>query len=105
MGYLQLVDLDSADDLALLSHAHGQVQRKTIALYKVSKSIDFSFHSAKSKILKVETKSSRVVLFCYLRSLFDKNGEQKQTSSYELGKHKQHLPHWVISGGLKNHRL
>ena len=90
------------------------MQRKIAALDKISKSIGLKIHPAKSKVLKVESKSSEQVRlnghpfeevdsFCYLRSMIDKNGERE--ADLKPRKHKQHLPHCVLSGRLKKYRL
>ena len=51
----QLDDLDFADDLALLSHNHQQMQSKTSNLSQISGSIGLKIHPGKSKILKINT--------------------------------------------------
>ena len=58
----QLDDLDFADDLALLSHSHGQqVQEKTDQLNLVSAQTGLNININKTKIMKANTKSKSVV--------------------------------------------
>ena len=52
--WLQLEDLDFADDLALMSHTKHQMQSKTDTLDEISKSIGLNIHAGKSKILTSE---------------------------------------------------
>ena len=49
----QLEDLDFADDLALLSHSHQQMQEKTSELAAISSRVGLNIHKCKTKILKV----------------------------------------------------
>ncbi|VDO90171.1 unnamed protein product [Schistosoma margrebowiei] len=60
----QLDDLDFADDRALLSHTHEQMQSKTASMAAVSASIGLRVHNGKTKtlILKVEN-SIPITLF------------------------------------------
>ena len=78
----QLDDLDFADDLALLSHSHEQMQEKTDLLNLVSA------HMNKTKIMKANTKSKNVVTvggkrleetdcFTYLGSKINKTAQKK----------------------------
>ena len=50
----QLDDLDFADDLALLSHRHAQVQDKTISLESTSSKIGLHIHNGKTKIRRMQ---------------------------------------------------
>ncbi|VDP07114.1 unnamed protein product [Schistosoma margrebowiei] len=52
----QLNDLDFADDLALLSHTHEQMQMKTASVAAVSASVGLSIHKGKTKVLKFKAK-------------------------------------------------
>ena len=54
ISWLQLDDLDFADDLALMSHTKHQMQSKTDTLDEISKSIGLNIHEGKSKILTSE---------------------------------------------------
>ncbi|VDO50318.1 unnamed protein product [Schistosoma margrebowiei] len=48
----QLDDLNFADDLALLSHTHEQMQIKTASVAAVSASVGLNIHKGKTKVLK-----------------------------------------------------
>ena len=47
----QLEDLDFADDLALLSHSHKQMQEKTEQLNTVSTQLGLNINRSKTKIM------------------------------------------------------
>lgn len=51
----QLEDLDFADDLALLSHSHAQMQDKTTTLNRISKQTGLNIHREKTKIMRINT--------------------------------------------------
>jgi hypothetical protein len=81
----QLDDLDFADDLALLSHTHKQMQEKTDTVSSSSKSVGLSIHKSKSKVLRICTDCQtpiqlrgenleEVEEFTYLGSIVDKEG-------------------------------
>ncbi|KAK3773949.1 hypothetical protein RRG08_066156 [Elysia crispata] len=81
----QLDDLDFADDIALLSHNHDQMQNKTKVLRDTSQTIGLRIHPGKSKILKVKTSGSETIMvggsqseevseFTYLGSIIDGKG-------------------------------
>jgi len=53
----QLEDQDFANDLALLSHSHQQMQVKTSELAAISSQVGLNIHQCKTKILKVNTHS------------------------------------------------
>ena len=53
--WLQLDDLDFADDLALLSHTHRQMQEKTNSVKGSSAQIDLHINRGKTKVLKINT--------------------------------------------------
>ncbi|VDP57067.1 unnamed protein product [Schistosoma margrebowiei] len=57
----QLDDLDFADELALLSHTHEQMQTKTASMVAVSASVGLSIHKGKTKVLKFKTKNSNPI--------------------------------------------
>ena len=57
----QLDDLDVADDLALLSHSHAQMQEKTDLLNLVSAQTGLNINMNKTKIMKANTKSKNIV--------------------------------------------
>ncbi|VDP04901.1 unnamed protein product [Schistosoma margrebowiei] len=59
---VQLVDLDFADDLVLLSHAQKQIQEFT-SLAATSAAVGLNIHKGKSKILRYNTAcTSRITL-------------------------------------------
>ena len=81
----QLNDFDFADDLALLSRSHEQMQEKTDLLNLVSAQTGLNINMNKTKIMKANTKSKNVVtvggkplvetdFFTYLGSKINKNG-------------------------------
>ncbi|VDP23783.1 unnamed protein product [Schistosoma margrebowiei] len=81
----QLDDLDFADDIALLSHTHEQMQIKTSSLAAVSASVGLNIHKGETKILKYNTKNNNPITldgetledvesFTYLRSIIDLRG-------------------------------
>jgi len=95
--WTQLEDLDFADDLALLSHTHDQMQGKTSSLDILSKSVGLKIHPGKSKILKtspdqkINVKIEEQVLeevdsFCYLGSIIDRNGGTEADVKSRIGK-------------------
>ncbi|VDO99396.1 unnamed protein product [Schistosoma margrebowiei] len=57
----QLDDLDFADDLALLSHTHEQMQTKTASVAAVSASVGISIHKGKTKVLKFKAENSNPI--------------------------------------------
>ncbi|VDP36481.1 unnamed protein product [Schistosoma margrebowiei] len=78
----QLDDLDFADDLALLSHTHEQMQIKTASVAAVSASVGLSIHKGKTKVLKFKAENSNPITllgetledvesFTYLGSIID----------------------------------
>ena len=95
--WTQLEDLDFADDLALLSHTHDQMQGKTSSLDILSKSVGLKIHPGKSKILKTspdqkenvkieEQVLEEVDSFCYLGSIIDRNGGTEADVKSRIGK-------------------
>ena len=53
--WTQLDDLDFADDLALLSHNHSQMQDKTALLETTSAGTGFKINRKKTELLKMNT--------------------------------------------------
>ena len=95
--WLQLDDLDFADDLALLSHSTSQMQDKTNDLNTISKRVGLKIHKGKSKILKTGTASDKEVTledvpleevgsFCYLGSVIDGKGGTEADIKARIGK-------------------
>ncbi|VDO61138.1 unnamed protein product [Schistosoma margrebowiei] len=82
----QLDDLDFADDLALLSHTHEQMQIKTASVAAISASVGLIIHKGKTKVLKFKAENSNPITldgetlgdvesFTYLGSIIDEQGE------------------------------
>ena len=104
----QLDDLDFADDLALLSHSHGQMQEKTDLLNLVSAQTGININMNKTKIMKANTKSKNVVTvggkpleetdcFTYLGKS-TRQEAQKKTLKLESKKHEWPFSCLVKSG-------
>ena len=81
----QLEDLDLADDLALLSHSHQQMQEKTELLNTVSTQPGLNINRSRTRIMKANTKNNNPITlngepleetdsFTYLGSTINKNG-------------------------------
>ncbi|VDP59719.1 unnamed protein product [Schistosoma curassoni] len=81
---MQLDDLDFADDLALLSHTHQQVQVKMISVAASSAAVGLNIRKGKSKILRYNTACTNPITidedledvrtFTYLGSIIDEQG-------------------------------
>ncbi|KAK2180266.1 hypothetical protein NP493_448g00014 [Ridgeia piscesae] len=56
-----LEDLDVADDLALLSHSHQQMQEKTELLNTVSTQLGLNINRSKTRIMKANTKNNNPI--------------------------------------------
>ncbi|VDP41775.1 unnamed protein product [Schistosoma curassoni] len=93
----QLDDLDFADDLALLSHTHEQIQIKTASVAAVSASVGLSIHKGKTKVLKFNTENSNTITldgetledvesFTYLGSIIDEQGGSDADMKVRIGK-------------------
>ncbi|VDP26045.1 unnamed protein product [Schistosoma curassoni] len=93
----QLDDLDFADDLALLSHTHEQMQIKTASVAAVSASVGLSIHKAKTKVLKYNTENSNPITldgetledvdsFTYLGNIIDVQGGSDADVKARIGK-------------------
>ncbi|KAI0219914.1 hypothetical protein LSAT2_028559 [Lamellibrachia satsuma] len=81
----QLDDLDFADDLALLSHSHMQMQDKTTELALISAQVGLKINKRKTKILRTNTTCETPIMlegetleevkyFTYLGSIVDTLG-------------------------------
>ena len=53
--WTQLDEMDFADDLALLSHTHRQMQEKTSTVADISARLGLKIHRGKTKVLKNNT--------------------------------------------------
>ena len=81
----QLDDLDFADDLALMSHSHWQMQDKTTDLARISAQVGMKINKKKTKIMRLNTTCVRPIMlagegleevesFRYLGSTVDTRG-------------------------------
>ena len=95
--WTQLDDLDFADDLALLSHTHEQMQAKTSVLNSMSESVGLRIHPGKSKVLRIGAPQREEVViggraledvesFCYLGSKIDREGGTEAEVKSRIGK-------------------
>lgn len=95
--WTQLDDLDFADDLALLSHTHQQMQDKTTRLADISSQVGLTIHKHKTKIMRLNTTREEPVLlagtpleevesFTYLGSIIDKKGGTDADVRARIGK-------------------
>ncbi|VDP24249.1 unnamed protein product [Schistosoma margrebowiei] len=93
----QLDDLDFADDLALLSHTHEQMQMKTASVAAVSASVGLSIHKGKTKVLKFKAENNNPITldgetlenvesFTYLGSIIDEQGGSDADVKARIGK-------------------
>ena len=93
----QLDDLDFADDLALLSHTHQQMQEKTADLAEVSAQVGLKVNRGKTKVLRANTKKQdpirlnddpleEVEKFTYLGSTVDRQGGTDADVKARIGK-------------------
>ncbi|VDO68158.1 unnamed protein product [Schistosoma margrebowiei] len=93
----QLDDLDFADDLALLSHTHEQMQMKTASVAAVSASVGLSIHKGKTKVLKFKAEYNNPITldgetlenvesFTYLGSIIDEQGGSDLDVKARIGK-------------------
>ncbi|VDO98407.1 unnamed protein product [Schistosoma curassoni] len=60
IAWVQLDDLDFADDLALLSRTQQQMQMKKASVAEASASVGFNIHKGKSKVLKYNTENTNI---------------------------------------------
>ena len=93
----QLDDLDFADDLALLTHNHRQMQDKTSVLANTSAQVGLDIHPQKTKILKINTSNpapvtldgnnlEEVETFIYLGSVINQHGGTDTDVKSRIGK-------------------
>ncbi|VDP41391.1 unnamed protein product [Schistosoma margrebowiei] len=93
----QLDDLDSADDLAILSHTHEQMKIKTASVTAVSISVGLSIHKGKTKVLKYNTENTNSITldgetledvesFTYMGSIIDEQGGSNADVKARIGK-------------------
>ena len=93
-----LEDLDFADDVALLSHIHNQMQEKLASLHENSAQLGLHINIAKTKVLKSNHQQEgppvtingdtveEVDNFCYLGSTIDNTGGAEKDVKARIGK-------------------
>ena len=95
--WTQLDDLDFADDLALLSHNHSQMQDKTTLLETTSAGTGLKINRKKTELMKMNTTANapitvggepirEVESFVYLGSVVDHQGGTDQDVTARIGK-------------------
>ncbi|VDP46148.1 unnamed protein product [Schistosoma curassoni] len=93
----QLDDLGLADDLALLSYTHEQMQIKTTNIATVSASVGLNIHKGKTKVLKFKAENSNPITldgetledvesFTYLESIIDEQRGSDADVKARIGK-------------------
>ncbi|VDP67264.1 unnamed protein product [Schistosoma mattheei] len=93
---MQLVDLDFADDLALLSQTQQQIQEKTNSVAAASAALDLNVHKGKRRILRYNTACTNpitidgedlkdVKTFAYLGSIIDEQGGSDSDVKSRIG--------------------
>ncbi|VDO54122.1 unnamed protein product [Schistosoma margrebowiei] len=99
----QLDDSDFADDLALLSRTHEQMQIKTASVAAVSASVGLSIHKEKTKVLKFKAENSNPITldretledvesFTYMGSIIDEQGGSDADEKARIGKARTAFP-------------
>ena len=95
--WTQLDDLDFADDLALLSHNHSQMQDKTTLLETTSAGTGIKINRKKTELMKMNTTANapitvggepirEVESFVYLGSVVDQQGGTDRDVTAIIGK-------------------
>ena len=95
--WTQLDDLDFADDLALLSHNHSQMQDKTTLLETISAGTGLKINRKKTELMKMNTTANapitvggepirEVESFVYLGSVVDHQGGTDRDVTARIGK-------------------
>nr|KAG5706180.1 hypothetical protein BaRGS_019507 [Batillaria attramentaria] len=93
----QLDDLDFANDLALLSHSHSQMQDKTTCLEATSAGTGLEINRRKTELMKITTTANTPVTvggepirevesFVYLGSVVDGQGGTDRDVTARIGK-------------------
>ena len=93
----KLDDLDFADDLALLSHSHSQMQRKTETLDRISARTGLKIHAGKTKVLRIKAATDAPITlrdepledvqsFTYLGSVLNVEGENDEDIKIRIQK-------------------
>nr|KAG5694517.1 hypothetical protein BaRGS_030392 [Batillaria attramentaria] len=95
--WTQLDDLDFADDLALLSHSHSQMQDKTTCLEATSAGTRLKINRKETELMKINTTANTPVTvggepirevesFVYLGSVVDGQGGTDRDVTARIGK-------------------
>nr|KAG5705287.1 hypothetical protein BaRGS_010738 [Batillaria attramentaria] len=95
--WMKLDDLDFADDLALLSHSHSQMQDKTTYLEATSAGTGLKINRKKTELMKINTTANTPVTvggepirevesFVYLGSVVDGQGGTDRDITARIGK-------------------
>ena len=95
--WTQLDDLDFADDLALLSHNHNQMQDKTTKLSTTSLGTGLRINHKKTNLMRINTSTNNPVTvegkpiqevdsFTYLGSIIDRQGGTDSDVTARVGK-------------------
>ena len=93
----QLEDLDFADDLALLSHSHAQMQNKTELLDTISQQIGLNIHRGKTKVMRINANNREPITlgretlqevdsFTYLGSIINGEGGTEEDIKIRIQK-------------------
>ena len=93
----QLDDLDFADDIALLSHSHKQIQEKSNLLHSNAKSTGLRINIKKTQVMRINASNNDAVTigdniledihsFTYLGSVIDTRGGTDQDIRIRIGK-------------------
>ena len=115
----QLDDLDFADDLALLSHSHRQMQDKTTKLALISAQVGLKINKRKTKILRTNTTCEIPIMlegetleevkdFRYLGSIVDTLGGTEADVKKRISKARVAFPPVEkcveVKGNWRNHQ-
>ena len=118
--FTQLEDLDFADDLALISGTHTQMQQKTNKLHEHSKQLGLMINVGKTKVIRINTKSHQginikeqplenVAEFVYLGSNISTDGGADKDVELRISKARHAFrtlrPVWLSSQLSKNTKI
>ncbi|VDP15609.1 unnamed protein product [Schistosoma margrebowiei] len=93
-GWMQIVDMNFSDDLALLFYTKQQLYMKTNSVAAASAALGLSIHKGKSKVLKYNTENAtidaqaleHVQSFTYLLSIIHEQGTSDADIEARIGK-------------------
>ncbi|VDP59667.1 unnamed protein product [Schistosoma curassoni] len=94
---MQINDLDFADNIALLSHTHKQMQVKTTTVVAASTSVNLNIHKGRTKILEYNAENTNpitldgpaleeVETFTYVVSIIDERERSDADVKAQIGK-------------------